>query len=125
MNTKLAKFFLRVGIAFVFLYASVEIYMHPDNFLKYVPKFVLSLFPLQQFLDFFGVAEVVLAAWIMSGWKGQYSALLSVLVIVGITCMNTEYFYILFRNVAIAFGGLALIVLESNLQKASRTKVAQ
>ena len=122
MNNKLAKLFLRIGLAFVFVYASVEIYIHPENFLKYVPQFMLDLVPMQLFLDVFGVVEVALALWILSGWKGQYSAMIAVLLIAGITFANTEYFYILFRNVAIACGGMALIFLEANLLEANLQK---
>ena len=118
---KLAKWFLRIGLAFVFVYASVEIHIHPDNFLKYIPDFVFNLIPVQLFLPVFGVAEVGLAVWLLSGWKGHYPSLLSVLMIVGITAFNMEYFQILFRNVAIGFGGLALVVLELVKEKGEQT----
>ncbi len=114
----LAKWLLRVGLAFVFMYATVEIYIHPDNFLKYVPKFVLLFVPLDLFLHSFAVVEVALAVWLVSGWKGEYPALLSALMMVGIVVFNIEYFHILFRNVAIGFAGLALVVLElTNIKK--------
>src|ERR1700733_9502936 len=118
-NNKLAMYLLRIGMAFVLLYASFEIYVHPTNFLKFVPPFIVDLVPLQPFLDFFGVAEVFLALWLLSGWKGAYPALLSVLMVIGITVCNTEYFQGLFRNVAMAFGGLALLALEAK----SREKI--
>src|SRR5262249_41574603 len=111
-KNKLAINFLRVGMAFVFLYASIEIYLNPSNILKYIPKFVLDIVPHQPFLDAFGVAEILLAIWLVSGWKGIYPAALSVAILIAICAFNPEYFQILFRNVAIAFGGLALIVLE-------------
>ena len=111
-STRLAKWFLRVGLAFVFVYASMEVYIHPDNFLKYVPKLVISTIPINVFLPIFGISEIVLAIWLLSGWKGQYPSLLSVLMIIGIVVFNIEHFQVLFRNVAIGFGGLALVVLE-------------
>ena len=111
-NNVLAKWFLRIGLAFVYVYATYEIYVHPDNFLKYVPQFIFEHIPVGLFLDLFGMAEIALAVWLLTGWKGTYPSLLSVLMMAGIVAFNMEHFQILFRNVAIGFGGLALVVLE-------------
>ena len=116
-KSKLAKWFLRAGLAFVFVYASIEIYINPDNFLKYVPEFILGIVPLDLFLLLFGVVEIVLAVWLLSGWRGFYPAMLSVLMIAGIVAFNTDHFQVLFRNVAIAFGGLALASLEMKKER--------
>ena len=115
--SKLAIWFLRVGLAFVFAYASAEIYMNPANFLKYTPQFVFDIIPTNAFLYTFGVAELVLAAWILTGWKAEYPAIISVMLMVGIIVSNPEYFQILFRNVAIGFGALALLMLETRSRK--------
>lgn len=118
-NTKLAVWFLRVGLAFVFAYASYEICVNPANFLKYTPKFILDVVPHNLFLYTFGIGELFLAAWILTGWKAEYASIISVLLMVGIIVFNPEYFQILFRNVAIGFGGLALLMLEA---KATQTR---
>lgn len=112
MNNNIAKWLLRIGLAFVFVYATVEIHINPQNFLKYVPGCVLDIVPLDLFLPAFAVIELALALWILTGWKGQYSSFLSVLMIAGIVACNMEHFQVLFRNVAIGFGGLALTALE-------------
>lgn len=111
-KTELAKWLLRFGLAFVFVYATIEIYINPQNFLKYTPKSVLTYVPLDFFLNAFGVVELAVAVWLVSGWKGEYPALLSFMMMVGIVAFNMEHFQVLFRNVAIAFGSLALVCLE-------------
>lgn len=111
-NNKIAKYFLRFGLAFVLVYASIEIYLHPANFLKYVPQIMLSMLPVDLFLDSFGVIEIALAAWLLTGWRGEIPSFLTFLMMVGIIVFNPEHFQVLFRNVAIAFAGLALILLE-------------
>ncbi len=121
-NNKLAVWFLRVGLAFVFAYASYEICINPANFLKYTPQFILQIVPENLFLYSFGVAELALAVWLLTGWKPEYASIISVMLMVGIIAFNPEYFQILFRNVAIGFGGLALLMLESKtkfVQKAT------
>lgn len=112
-KSKLAVWFLRVGLAFVFAYASYEICVNPANFLKYTPSFILNVVPENIFLYTFGVAELVLAVWLLTGWKAEYPSIISVMLMVGIIVFNPEYFQILFRNVAIGFGALALLMLET------------
>lgn len=108
-----AKIFLRIGLAFVFVYAAVEIHYNPDNFLRYVPPFVSDLFPIEKFLPVFGIGEILLAIWLISGKWGRYSAIISFLLLCAITIPNYAFFTTLFRNVAIATGALALFCLES------------
>lgn len=121
-KSKLAIWFLRIGLAFVFIYASIEIYLSPDNFLKYIPRYILDIIPINLFLHSFGIAEVLLAVWLLSGWKGQYPSFLSLVVMVGIVVFNMEYFQVLFRNVAIAFGALALLLLEMKVEEKLKRK---
>lgn len=111
-KSTVAKWCLRLGLAFVFIYASVEIFISPERFLKYVPELMRTAIPADIFLPVFGVSELVLAAWLISGWKGAYPSMLSALMMVAIVACNMEHFQILFRNVAIGFGALALVFLE-------------
>jgi uncharacterized membrane protein YphA (DoxX/SURF4 family) len=121
-NNSFAIWSLRVGLAFVFFYASYEIFMAPERFLKYCPDFLIKMIPGELFLPLFGVSEVVLAAWLMIGWKGHYPSLLSALMMVAIVAFNMDHFQILFRNVAIGFGSLSLVVLEWARQKEESKK---
>ena len=120
-KNEIAKWFLRIGLAFVFIYASIEIYLHPSNFIKYIPASIVNMVPMDLFLHSFGVIEIALALWLLSGWKGEYPSIISVGLIIGIVVFNMEYFQVLFRNVAIGFGGLALLVLEMK-KSSSATK---
>lgn len=122
-SIKLAAWFLRVGLAFVFTYASIEMCINPQNFLKYTPSFIFEIFPVTEFLYSFGAAELILAVWILTKWKSEYSSIISVMLMVGIILFNLEHFQVLFRNVAIAFGGLALFMLEEKREMALENKV--
>lgn len=114
-----ASWLLRIGLAFVFAYASIEIYVNPQNFLKYTPTFIFDLVPVQTFLFIFGALELLLSIWILTKWKSEYAAVISVMLMLGIILFNMEHFQILFRNVAIAFGGLALLSLETKKDDSS------
>jgi hypothetical protein len=119
-SNQIAKYFLRAGLAFVFIYATIEIYLAPHNFIKYVPVFMMDLVPVNLFLPAFGVIELLLAFWLLSGWKGAYPSFISFCMMAGIVACNMEYFNVLFRNVAIGFGSLALVALELTKEKTSK-----
>jgi hypothetical protein len=114
--TVLAKYLIRFGLAFVFGYAAFEMYFRPENFIRYVPTFISNHEHIELFLKGFGIKEILLSVWLLTGWKGHYAALVSLFLIVGITGSNLEYFPVLFRNVAIGFAALALFLLESARQ---------
>ena len=109
---KFTKFFLRLGLAFVFIYAAVEIHFSPENFLKYVQEWMSNLVPVERFLPIFGIAEIILALILLFGKLGRWPAFLSFFILCAITIPNLQYFNVLFRNVAIAGSALALFCLE-------------
>lgn len=122
-NSSIAKWCLRFGLAFVFVYASIEIFLSPERFLKYVPYFIIQLVPSDLFLPAFGVSEILLAMWLLSGWKVHFPSMLAALMMAAIVVFNMDYFQILFRNVAIGFGAIALVLLETYDEKASLSKL--
>ena len=115
MSTKkirIAIWCLRIGLSFVFAYAAIEVYTHSENFLKYLPDMVQDLIDPKYFLPAFGIGEIILALWLLSGWNVHYAALISSALMVGIILPNLDSFHILFRNVAIGFAALALASIE-------------
>jgi uncharacterized membrane protein YphA (DoxX/SURF4 family) len=112
ININVARWFIRFGLAFVYGYAAVEIYLHPANFMKYIPPTVQSMVPTDLFLLVFGIFEILLVLWLLSGKKTEYAGFISFLLMVGIIIPNTEYFNVLFRNVSIALSSIALTALD-------------
>lgn len=106
------SFLLRVGLAFVFLYAAVNFFFNTDQALQFLPKFVSSIIPPGIFLRLFEIYELILAAWLLSGKWSHYAGLLSALTLIMITAFNVESFHVVFRNIAIIFAGLALTTLK-------------
>jgi uncharacterized membrane protein YphA (DoxX/SURF4 family) len=108
----LARLSLRIGLATVFGFAAFEALSAPDVFLTYIPDFITQLIETEKFLPIFGAAEIVLALWLLSGFKTRYAAVVSFFLMAAIVGFNTDYFNILFRNIAIGFAALALALLE-------------
>ena len=105
---------IRIGLAFVFFYAAISEFLHPQKFYNYIPTFIDSLFPKEIFLLFFSLFEILLALWILSRIQARASAAFATLTICMITLFNLESFEVVFRNISILFSALALFFLDKD-----------
>jgi uncharacterized membrane protein YphA (DoxX/SURF4 family) len=106
---EIAHLALRLSVAFSFLYPPFAALRDPDSWIGYFPNFVRAL-PINTtlLLHAFGVVEVVIALWLISGWRVRYPALLAGLMLVAIVAFNLNQFDVLFRDLTIAGAALAL-----------------
>src|SRR3989344_445044 len=114
---RLADIVLRAGVAFSFLYPPVNALSDPNSWIGYFPQFVRELNASIGLSDLtllhaFGVFEVLLALWILSGWKIFWPSLAAVGMFLGIVVFNTSQFTVLFRDLSIAAAALALALVH-------------
>ncbi len=110
-NQKNELFLLKLTIASVFLYAAVAATLQPDNWIGYIPGIIMQKFNGQILLFLFSLFQIILSIWILSGKKLFYSALLASLTLLAIMAANFSQLDILFRDFAIFFASLALMVI--------------
>ncbi|MDP2594077.1 MAG: DoxX family membrane protein [bacterium] len=105
---------LRVGLAFAFLYPPYAALSDPVSWAAYFPAFVHAL-PISPLilLHAFGVLEVVIALWILSGWRIRFPAALAALMLLGIVAFNFSQLDVLFRDLSLAALALALVLWPS------------
>ncbi|MDZ4226050.1 MAG: hypothetical protein U1C66_00995 [Patescibacteria group bacterium] len=103
---------LRAGLAFSLLYPPVNAAIDPASWIGYFPQFTRGIIDDQLLLHLFGVVEVGLAFWILSGWKIWLPALATAGLLVGIVVFNIPQFQVLFRDVPIAALALALALIH-------------
>ncbi|HYK08970.1 MAG TPA: hypothetical protein VEW42_05720 [Candidatus Eisenbacteria bacterium] len=106
---KLLTFSLRCSIASVFLYAAIAATFQPDNWIGYIPQAIRNIFPANILLMGFSLYQLVLALWILTGWKSVFSASLAALTLLVIILTNISQTDILFRDFAIFFAAIALL----------------
>ncbi len=111
-NNKIASWCLRVGIAFTFLYAAIDGFINPDAWIGFLPPLMTKIIPGATLLPMFGIYEIILGLWLLSGWKSFYPALLSATTMAGIIFSDFSVFLITFRDVAILGASLALAALS-------------
>lgn len=111
-NKQLPLWLLRIGLAIMFLYAAIGSFIAPNEWIGFLPPIITTLFDAELILKIFSVFEIALAAWLLSGVRTRYAALLAAVMLIGITVSNFSLFAISFRDIGLAFAALALAALS-------------
>ncbi|HXH26414.1 MAG TPA: MauE/DoxX family redox-associated membrane protein [Candidatus Acidoferrum sp.] len=109
---QLAALLLRFGLAFVFTYAAVDSFIHPDDWVGYLPHFMTIFIPAETMLNVISAYELALAGWLLIGKYTRYAAILSALTLAGILAANLGILGVTFRDVGLVFAALALVFVE-------------
>lgn len=107
-NVKLAAWLLRLGLAFVFLYAAVSSFQHPLEWVGYLPGFLTKTVDAHTLLKIFSIIEIVLALWLLTAKFTRYAALAAAFMLAGIIVVNPGQLLIAFRDVGLVTAALAL-----------------
>lgn len=99
---------LRLGLAFVFLYAAIASLLEPRDWVGFLPTMLTDIVDADLLLKFLSVYEIALAAWLLSGVCVRLAGLVSALTLLGIVFTNPSVFIVSFRDIGLAFAGLAL-----------------
>ncbi len=111
-SERIVHLLLRAGVAFAFLYPSLNALVDPYAWIGYFPSFVKGYLPDFLLLHIFGVVEVVIALWILSGWRIGWPCVIATVMLVGIVVFNIPNFQVVFRDLSIAAMSLALAVIS-------------
>jgi uncharacterized membrane protein YphA (DoxX/SURF4 family) len=115
---KTADWVLRIGVAFAFLYPPFNALSNPESWLGYFPSFIQTV-PIDQtlLLHGFGVVEVVLALWLLSGKWVWYPAVIMTALLLMIVIFNLQNFEVIFRDLSIATAAAAIALTHSKAQQ--------
>lgn len=113
MNRKnLVIFLLRIGLAFVFLYAGISILTNPTSWIGFIPKFMEVFVSGYTILYAHAFFDIVLGIWLLYWKKIFYASVLCSLNLLGIILFNLGSLDIIFRDLGLLFSSLALAVLS-------------
>ncbi len=117
MKTGVADLLLRAAVGVAFLYPPINAWSAPEAWTGYFPAFTEGLLPGMILLHVFGVVEIVLALWILSGWKIFFPSLVAALMLIAIVGFNMPEMQVLFRDISIALAALALAFMHKPVTK--------
>lgn len=109
LGSTIPEVLLRVAVGFSFLYPPIDAVFEPDSWIGYFPGFVRA-WPVDPhlLLHGFGLIEIALAIWILTGWRVRLPALLAGIILLVIVGFNLPGFSVLFRDISIALAAFAL-----------------
>lgn len=100
---------LRLGLAFVFLYAGINIFLEPSSWIGFVPKWIEN-FGLSRELALYAhaVGDIVVALGMLSGRKHFWAGISAFAMLFSIVLFNgLPLLLITFRDIGLAFAALA------------------
>lgn len=109
---KIGILLLRLGLAFVFIYAGVGTLIAPDSWVGYFPSFLKKMVGESLLLKAHGTLDILIGLWLLSGVQLFYSSLASALLLAGIVIFNFGVMDVVFRDIGLALASLALTFLS-------------
>lgn len=108
-NPQISQLILRLGLAFVFVYAGASSLRNPDEWIGYLPHFLATASQAHMLIKVFAASELGLAVWLLSGKFVRYAAAAAALMLGGIVIANPANLIITFRDVGLICMALALV----------------
>ncbi len=105
----LANLFLRIGLAFVFLYAGISAFINPNSWVGFIPN-IGNFITKAILLQVHSIINIILSIWLLSNKKIFYVSIISSIFLFGIIIFNLNSLEIVFRDVAILLMAIALCV---------------
>src|SRR3989338_10972750 len=106
---KASYLLLRVALAFAFAYPAYGFWTNPNDWLGYIPAFVRNVgFSQDVLLILIAGFHLVLALWILSGWRIFLPSLIAAVFLGSVVYLNWNQLDVLFRDISLALAALAL-----------------
>lgn len=113
-NQSKATLVLRLGLAFVFAYAGIAIFISASDWLGFMPSWVEQVMSREVALKLHGAFDIFLAAWLVLGKKVFYAALLGAATLISIVIFNLGAMDIVFRDLGLLAMAVALAALTNH-----------
>ncbi len=107
---RFADFVLRAGLAFAFLYPPINAIFDPNAWIGYFPSFLRGRVEDLVLLHTFGLIEVIIALWILSGKRIFWPSAAAFVMLIAIVTMDYTEFQVVFRDLSIATIALYLAI---------------
>jgi cobalamin biosynthesis protein CobD/CbiB len=108
MRERIPFILLRLALALAFIYPPISAHFAPYDWIGYFPSFMRNIVSDQTLLGAWGILELVIGVWILSGKRIFIPSVLAAVLLVSIVLFNPSQFEVVFRDLSIAFVALAL-----------------
>lgn len=123
-SARTAYLLLRLGAAFAFVYPPLSAFFgDPYSWFGYFPTFVQGVLPDLVLLHLFGLVEIAIGLWILSGYKIFLPSLAATLMLLAIVGFNIPHMDVVFRDLSIAATTLALALMHRPRRRTAESAV--
>jgi len=112
MRREAVDILLRLGTAFTLFFPATDAFLNPYRWIGYIPEFLQDFTSPMLVLQVFGVFQIVLALWILSGRNIVSVSLVVTGMFLCAVFFNTDEFDVFFRNISLSVMPLALALLH-------------
>jgi len=114
---------LRIGVGIAFIYPPVSAWFDPFAWVGYFPPFALDMAAGHEnvLLHLFGVCELIIGLWILSGWRIYIPSTLATVALILIVGFNWNQMDVLFRDISIALMSLSLVITHKPNSQSERS----
>ncbi len=109
-----AMIMLRWGLAFAFFYAAISSLRGPEDWIPYLPSFLVAIFSDHSLLTVFSLYQIILAVWLFWGGRLAWASLTAAITLIVIVFFNLNMMERVFPDVGLALAALALFALARN-----------
>ena len=104
-----SRLLLRLALTFAFFYPAYGFWTNPNDWLGYIPAFMRNVGLSQDvLLMLIAGFHLVLALWILSGWRIFLPSLIATVFLGSVVYFNWNQLDILFRDISLALAALSL-----------------
>lgn len=108
MRERVPYFLLRCALALAFLYPPISAHFAPYDWIGYFPQFMRGIVSDQILLGAWGVLELIIGFWILSGKRIFIPSVLAAVLLVSIVLFNLPQLEVVFRDVSLALVAVSL-----------------
>lgn len=113
-HKKYSTVLVRLGIAAVFLWFGIDKFIHPINWIGWVPDWMKALIPVSMltFMYFHGAVETLVGVLLVVGYKVRFAALVASITIVGVllAMIGTGQAEMMLRDAGLLAASLSLFL---------------
>jgi len=125
MRDIFALFILRIGLAFVFLYAGIASLCDPSSWIGYLPQFLRIDSWESPLLVLLSIIQIALGSWLFTGKFRRLSAGCAALMLAGIIVSNMNILDVVFRDIGLFTAAVALASFSREQESDVQSSVIQ
>ncbi len=111
-SKKIISIILRIGLAIPFMYAAIAAFLHPSDWVIFFPNILRNNIKDTTLLTWWGLFEIVLSVWLVSGKRIFIPSIVATLTLASIIVINLGSSDLIFQDIPALAAALSLSIIH-------------